>query len=828
MTIDRRNIETGITDRIISKHDLVFRSPVPDPLNGIPLGNGHTGWLIWTDERRLNININDTDLIDDGEKRTDGYTSASDENNTVCVNGGLLSIDFGCPVFEAIYQNDFEARLRLGKAAAEIKADTPFMKVNASAFVSSEYNVGVIDIESSSPDRFPLQLSVERWGSRTFMYWYSALSGSPSDGLDGTESGYDDNCIYITQKLRDTSFCIAACAESDSCFRKGIAGTHRSEFTANTSTSHKARLFVTLTVASDTETALQKAKEKLRTASTAGIGEIQKAHEAEWRSYWNRSFISLPDSDDFVENLWYLNLYYANCEMRGKYPPHFCEGVWGNYHDFVPWNLYFHYNTQHAVYPLAPAGHPELCDTYYRFRMSQLPQAKRYAREIKGADGIFYADVCDMKGRMTSGVSDNCTCGAQIALMMYSHWRYTGDESFLKETVMPVIDGCIRFYEDMFVKEDDGLYHIHQTQGYEGSPLLDDSITDHAAFRSLLKAGIEIFPERAKELTEYLTHLAPYVTAELLDDELDKNGAFAYGIGKGEKPSCGNVLSVGIKGGEKLRKTFGNPEHDYYGFPDTEMAPLYPAGLVGIKDKDSELYNLIKNSILLHHHAIHDADSPEHGSTCMGWCMMPVYLARMGMGDKLWNHLSDTVSTWIIFPQGFGAYTPTDIDQDIRKRNSVISGGYTYRSLAWRFRHFDYETLPICAYAITEALLQSYDGIIRLFPAVKPYERYSFSLYAAGGFRVSAIYDKGMIHASISSLRGGLLRLAIDNAIIDPVFECSGEYTFINGTFETSMKTGEYVIVKTKGYEPSVVVSDSENTDAKHLGHAVLGGEKEF
>ena len=76
--------------------------------------------------------------------------------------------------------------------------------------------------------------------------------------------------------------------------------------------------------------------------------------------------------------------------MKGKYPAHFCNGIWGFYYDFVPWIYFFHYNMQLATIPLEAAGHPNCLETYYNFRISQLPQAQHFARKIKGTSGAFY------------------------------------------------------------------------------------------------------------------------------------------------------------------------------------------------------------------------------------------------------------------------------------------------------------------------------------------------------------------------------------------------------------------------------------------------------
>ncbi len=49
----------------VSRHDLVYLSPPEDPTQGIPLGNGDVGALVWTEGSRIVIVLNKCDLMDD-------------------------------------------------------------------------------------------------------------------------------------------------------------------------------------------------------------------------------------------------------------------------------------------------------------------------------------------------------------------------------------------------------------------------------------------------------------------------------------------------------------------------------------------------------------------------------------------------------------------------------------------------------------------------------------------------------------------------------------------------------------------------------------------
>ncbi|HHX54139.1 MAG TPA: hypothetical protein GX704_04435, partial [Clostridiales bacterium] len=46
--------------RLLQSHDVVFKAPVPEPTFGLPIGNGDTGCLIWTENERLRMRFNKT------------------------------------------------------------------------------------------------------------------------------------------------------------------------------------------------------------------------------------------------------------------------------------------------------------------------------------------------------------------------------------------------------------------------------------------------------------------------------------------------------------------------------------------------------------------------------------------------------------------------------------------------------------------------------------------------------------------------------------------------------------------------------------------------
>jgi len=834
--IEKNNLKVNY-EKILQHHDVVFNAPVCDVMYGIPLGNGDLGALLWLEKDALVINVNKTDLWDESLDKDDIIIPKGEENMTTCCSGATIRLKLNCPVFDGIYAESYQSRLSLSDATANIDAKTPFCSTSVKSFVARENDVVAVRAKIDQKEILPFSVEMERWGSRTLAYWYLRFEPDNYEKrLDGTNTYIKEGAMYISQKLNGTCFAVGLIPKCDISGKMQCIGTKKVQNVFNNTNEANIDFFITIGVADTIEKALAKAEENLKEASKAGFDGLFEVHKKEWSDFWTKSFVSLPEDLDYIENLWYLCLYYANSSMRGKYPAHFCDGIWNHYHDFVPWNHYFHYNMQHAIHPLGTANHSELAETYLNFRAKQLPLAIKYAEKYKKKKGAFYCDVCDKFGRNEDNTSKNCTAGSQIAMMLYRHALYTMDDEFLRNKVLPVMKATADYYLDVFKKEADGYYHIDDTQGYEGSPLFKDSITDHTMLRILFKTLGELLDE--KEFAPYkevLDNIAPYMTTKIYDEEL-ADGKFVFGIGKGKEALGDDVLGVGIsKEGKLFRNVFGDAKNDWYGFPDTEMAPVFPAGLVGIKDKNTAIYNMIYNSLCLHH----AVDPGDEDTICMGWCMLTIYLARMGMGDLLEKALVDTASTWIKYPNGFGVYGPykhtaTGIGQFSRfAQNKPRNVNTNKRHLAyqWDFRHFDYETLPILATSVNEMLIQSYDGIVRLFCTVNNAKSYGFSLAAINGFMVDAVYNSGECNVIVKSKVGGELKLCLDNLKCKPKFynedgkelnpQIQGEVYI----FETSKGQAIHI---TTGKTVKLTRQYSKNNDVKILKESQLGCPKEY
>jgi hypothetical protein len=765
----------------LSQHDVVYLSPPEDPALGLPIGNGDVGALLWTTDRALIIAINKNDVWDDDKPGPFHNWGASEEGHrTSQRHCGRLIVDFGSPVFDVLYQKNFEARLEMATAAATVHAETPFADARVSGLLSASHKVLAVRCEWKSADQSIVRATLERWGSRTFAHWYSQVNRDASIGLDGTATSIERGRVVIRQRLRTMDFAVAAALVPDSpAHPPARTGARAGEWQMEGVSGFT--LLVAVATSEEVSNPAAEVHRILDAAERAGYAQIRAEHEAEWKRFWSGSMIDLPEK--YLENIWHLTLYFANSSSRGKYPPHFCNGLWGWNRDFVPWNYYFHWNMQDYIWPLHTANHAELAAPYLRYRHAQLEKAVADARDRLKKPGAFYSDVSDRHGYNDATQDGMRTPGAQIALDFWRHYAYTHDEKFLREIAWPVIRETTRFLASGLELRDDGRFHPNPAHAYEGSPRFDDVITELSMVRGLFPISIQTgkrMGHDAAELErwrEMLDKLTPFRLVDLEEFEYERRGEDLFhkgGLAEGKKLESQKVFSVGRdKKGAWVRNRYAvHPEKAYYGIPDPELAVVFPSDYLGLGQRDTDLFRAAVTQVRLHPPTA-PKDAPDKpatmagsGELCMGWCPYPIVLARLGLAQELIAELANSVSTWQLYPQGFGHYGPYHVfrpefeqrwrvNAKVNDSASKTKPRETFPFPTWPFRHFDNEAMPIVSAAINEMLLQSHDGTIRVAPAVPGNWPVRFTLAARGGFLVSAECVDGRMRWIVIESRHG-------------------------------------------------------------------------
>jgi len=481
------------------------------------------------------------------------------------------------------------------------------------------------------------------------------------------------------------------------------------------------RLDLMLRTSRDQPDPVAHAAGEVQKLAKVSVAELRKQSQAQWRRFWLRSAVEMQDKE--LERIWYHNQYFLACCLReGKV----CPGLFGNWTSGkigTAWHGDYHmnYNTQQVFWGVFSSNHAEQHLPYVDLVEKLYPMSEAYARDHFGLPGAFFPHSAYpvpsqvMPYPVPPWGYEVCETPWTVQSLWW-HYLYTLDKDYLKRAY-PLLRAAARFLAAFVKKGDDGKYHIIPTVSPENwgftvdFRLNKDCIMDLALTEFLLGGVVEASKilgvdegERAR-WTEIQLNLAPYPKAQ---------GPF----------------------GEVWLDVPGAPTEWIYNVPVT-LAPVFPGEQVGI-GRGREHHEIARRTA--------ETVRLEGGNDLV---YQPLILARLGMLEL--NSFKREVR-YSLLPNGIandrvrqvGGRYDDETDFDFMMRMGV-----------WT------ENLSLPA-VLNECMMQSWTGVIRLFPNTPGLGPARFrNLRAVGAFLISASYDgKRVADVSLLSEKGSLARIA--------------------------------------------------------------------
>ena len=528
---------------------------------------------------------------------------------------------------------------------------------------------------------------------------YPAVSASvtltPREGSDAIcETGTDGDVTYAIRGFDSPEYrfpTYGICAMRP-VYRTVLEGRERALWAITVRTNH------------DTAAYRRQAIEFVRMLDSAACCKLLNAHGRLWADFWAKSGVTLPDKT--LENYWYAGLYVMACTARNKkFPP----GLWGAYAtaDGMGWfgDYHMNYNYQGPFYALTSCNHPELIECYSTPLNDFLPISKIYAKEYLGVRGAYfpvgigplgletdYRPDTKEHGHLFLGQKSNAAYGAVIHML---HWYGTRDKDFARREYYDYLLSVAEFWEDYLVLED-GVY-----QNY------NDALHEVAWY-----VGPDYMPEGQDDKNPLLSACLIRMVMKLVIDlsrELGENSD-RIPVWQHILDHLSPIETFEQDGNPLLRCKDGASYLD-----ELIMECVYPMGQIG-RLMTPELYEAAQNS----HRRLAIWDSHNR------FCSYYPAAARLGIpAEEIIAHIHEVI-----------------------KNRSLPNG---------MFRYFGggLENSSAIPSTVNEMLLQSYEGIIRLFPVWDRSRDASFhGLRAYGAFVVDGCLENGRIHAEILSEQG--------------------------------------------------------------------------
>lgn len=706
--------------------NMKLAAPIRTWDEALPLGNGLLGGLLWGETNLLRLSLDRGDLWDlrtPPEIREPGFTFQNmqrlvRERNQKEI-GRLFDEPYNHPTPTKIPAGRLEIVLDPAQSVEKFELNLATAEGRAwlgndqrcEAFFSATKPVALLRIIGPEPKEIRLRLPGSGGGDTGPSSHAVAKLGYPAAqvGSEGRArwlvqetAGPLTYCVFAESRRLPDATLIAVTVSAIASEGDAVNSSSRRESALNSSSGSDGADSRPLLRGAGRESSdevrevLGEARRLVSAALRQGYDAALKPHAAWWAKFWAQSAVTIPEPD--IQRHYYLVRYFYGATSRRGAPPMPLQGVWtADAGSLPPWKGDYHndLNTQMSYMGYQGAGHFDEGSSFLDFNWDLLPAYRRFARNFYGTDGANVPGVMSLDGEPLTGwgqYSLSPTMGPWIAHLFYLHWRYTGDEKFLKTRAYPwcrELGICLR---ELLKPDSPGVLVLPLSS----SPEIHDN-----RLSAWLKPNSNFDLACLKMLFQSLGEMAAACGKR---DEAQDWLASAHALGAWHV-NADSALKLDAN--EDLAES-----HRHL----SNLMGLYPFDLITVEDGARER-QIIRASL----------DHWDRLGTKQ-WCgysfsWMSALRARTGDGEAAVHNLDIFVKAFLL-RNGFHA------------NGDQTKSGFS----SMTYRPFTLEGNMLAAAATHEMLLQSWRDTLRIFPAV-PWRWHDVTfenLRAEGGHQVSA------------------------------------------------------------------------------------------
>lgn len=483
-----------------------------------------------------------------------------------------------------------------------------------------------------------------------------------------------------------------------------------------------------------------------------GYDELINTHLRWWDNFWKESSISIS-CDKKMEKLWYLNNYFLGAGSRKEFLPMALQGVWtADVHAVPPWRGDYHnnQNVQQTYNSYVVANHMDAGSAMTKLMLNSKEAARKHAKRFyRTSKGLSLPPTMTHEGEVVTGwpqVNGIPTNHLWLCKILERHAKYQGDDVFLREEVYPYFVESSECILEL-LEEKDGLLYLPVStspEHYETTPkswLKPNSNYDLACLRYFFNALKEMakmlgYEADEKKWTEIFNKLPYY--------DLLENGELMLAK---DEPMVESYLHHG------------------------HAMAIYPFNELDVKNPNDR--KIIESTI----YRLEVLGIGKWVGYSFPW-MASIY-TRANRGEAARHQL-------LVFDECFCSINGFNLNGDFKLKGTGCL----------KYRPFTLEANLAAADAIQEMLIQSHKGVVEVFPAIPDkWAKYGVefkTFRAMGGFLISAkIKDRKIQYIKVKSTGDRILKLVVN--MRNPIFSNKNinDYNIKNGVLTIKMNKND-------------------------------------
>lgn len=683
---------------VLSRSSILLGRPNIEAAEAMPLGNGSLGIAIWSDNG-ITAQLNRADTLPDrlstGEVLIPGLAALT-------------------------HAKDYAGQLNLYDG--EFREQGGGM--TATAYVQPDRDTLIIDVTGAHADEVQTA-QLRLWAPRTTEAVANGDTGMLSQAwIDDKEPGASGRTFgslsAITAQGRNVSAAVTDPLTITISFKPFADGHFR------------------IIVGSPHYDGKQEALVAVQPALAAGTAT---AHKSWWHAYWNRAAVikisSKDGSGEYLENLRNIYLYAAAAEKGVEYPGSQAgvADMLSSGRDTHQWasSAFWHWNLRMQVAANIGAGVSDLNAPYFNLYRENLPSIVAWtSKHMNGLPGACVSETMRFDGQgiewesswvgnhnEAQALAYDCdssfkpyfnartlSTGAEVSLWIWEQYLVTNDRKFLIDNY-PVIAASARFLLAYQKPGPDGLLHTSPSNAHETQWDVSDPTTDIAAALALYPVAIEAAkllnkdPKLVQQLQAALPKIPPFPRTQFT------------------RPLTLLPPSADAEGQDMIAESYLPDARNHNG-ENIGLEPVWPYNLIG---DTSPLFELAKRT---YEHRLSN-----HGG---GWSFDPIQAARLRMGNEVGAALIRSTENSARCVNGFTGCG--------RRRSAAAASAPI--DLNARNLEFYVEQSGVAADALQEALVQDYDGLIRIAPAIPTGWDFDGSVWVRGRTKVDVQVRDGV------------------------------------------------------------------------------------